>query len=281
MDIRDATIVVTGASRGLGRAIAIELAGRGGVLALAARSEKDLKAVRREIELAEGRAIIVPTDLTVAEERALLVKTVEKELGPIDVLVNNAGIEHVSRFAETSETDIVRVLDLDLTSTMLLTRLALPGMLERRSGHVVTISSVAGKVATPYASVYAAAKAGLVGWSHSLRVEMRGTGVGVSLVCPGFVRDEGMFAEWATDGDVVTMWMSGLLTSPSAVAHAVARAVEHNVPEILPSGPLAKLAHLGWGLSPRLAEVITAHVPAVATGRREAERRRLFTRKTS
>src|SRR5438105_2512349 len=129
MDIKGRIVLVTGASRGIGVTIARELARRGGRIAVTARSEEALRKVADSIG-----AVAVPADVSSAEDRERLLKTVESELGPLDVLVNNAGIESIRAFAEMPEQDIRDIVEVNLVSPMLLTRAALPGMLDRGRG---------------------------------------------------------------------------------------------------------------------------------------------------
>jgi len=266
MDISGAVTVVTGASRGIGPVIAGELVRRGARVAVTARSEGDLKTVADSIG-----AFAVPADVSNEEDRHRLVKAVEAELGPVDILVNNAGIESIRAFAEMPEQDIRDIVDVNLVSTMLLARLVLPGMLERERGHVVNIASVAGKAIAPWNSVYSATKHALVGWTLSMRVELEGSGVGASVICPGFVAREGLFARW---GDEKTGRRSGAFTTPEKVAAAVVRAVERNVPEIVSSGPIGRISDVALAISPRLVYAAGKRSPAVALFRKEQERRK-------
>jgi short-subunit dehydrogenase len=266
MDINGAVTIVTGASRGIGKVIAGDLVRRGARVAVTARSEADLKTVADSIG-----AFPVPADVSNEEDRQRLVKSVEAELGPIGVLVNNAGIESIRAFAEMPEADIRDIVEVNVVSTMLLTRLVLPGMLERGRGHVVNIASVAGKAIAPWNSVYSATKHALIGWTLSMRVELEGSGVGASVICPGFVAREGLFARW---GDEKTGRRSGAFTTPEKVAAAVARAVERDVPEIVSSGPIGRISDVALAISPRLVYAVGKRSPAVALFRKEQERRK-------
>jgi short-subunit dehydrogenase len=271
MDINGSTILITGASRGLGKVIATDLAGRGARVALAARSEGDLKDTAEAIRAAGGVAAAIPADISDADDRRRLATEAESELGPIDILINNAAIESIRAFAEMPEQDIHDIVDLNVIATMQLTRLLLPGMLERGRGHLVNISSVAGKAIAPWNSVYSATKHALIGWTASLRVELKGTGVSASVVCPGFVAREGLFARW---GDEKTARKSGAFTTPEKVAAAVAKAIEKDVPEIVSSGPVGRIADVALAVSPRLMEAVSKRSPAVSLFRNESERRK-------
>ena len=144
-------------------------------------------------------------------------------------------------------------------------------MLERTRGHVVNIASVAGKTMTPFNSVYSATKHAMVGWTHSVRFELRGTGVSASVICPGFVGGEGLFARW---GDEKRGRKSGAFTTPDKVADAVARAIERDLSEVVVSGPLGKIADVAFAISPGLTAAVGKRNPAIAMFREEQARRK-------
>jgi short-subunit dehydrogenase len=207
-------------------------------VALAARSAGPIEELARELSAHGSRAVAIPTDVANASELARLVERAEREIGPTDVLVNNAGIEQNGAYTTFSEDELARMIDIDLVSPMRLTRKVLPGMLERKRGHVVNISSLAGKAAVPFNVPYGAAKAGLVGLSHGLRAELRGTGVSASVVCPGYVSEAGMFADKQREHGVRAPKMLGT-SSPDEVARAVIRAIKDDVVEIIVNpGPM-------------------------------------------
>jgi len=266
MEISGAVTVVTGASRGIGKVIAGELARRGAKVAVTARSEGDLKTVADSIG-----AVPVVADIASEEDRARIVQQVESELGPIDVLVNNAGIESIRAFAEMPEDDIRDIVDVNLLSTMLLTRRVMPGMLERGRGQVVNIASVAGKAIAPWNSVYSATKHALIGWTLSMRPELEGTGVGASVVCPAFVAREGLFARW---GDEKMGKRSGAFTTPEKVATAVARCIEKDIPEIVSSTAIGKVSDVALAISPRIVYSLGKRNPAVKMFKQESDKRK-------
>jgi short-subunit dehydrogenase len=180
--------VITGASRGIGRGLALELARRGAHVALAARSEEGLcetAALCRSVDPA-CQTLIIPTDVTVAAQLARLVGQIEAHFGRIDLLFCNAGVGYSGEFARLDDARWRRLMDVNLISAMQLTRLALPGMLARGSGAVVLISSVIGRHALPYMAPYAASKHGLAGFGDALRRELKGAGIHVMPVFPGF-----------------------------------------------------------------------------------------------
>ena len=266
MDINGAVTVVTGASRGIGRVIATDLAARGAKVAVTARTEADLKSVADSIG-----AFAAPADISSDKDRRRVIRSIKAELGPIDVLVNNAEIESIRAFAELPESDIHDIVDANLVSPMLLARLVLPGMLERRWGHVVNIASVAGKAIAPWNSVYSATKHALVGWTLSMRVELEGSGVGTSVVCPAFVAREGLFSRW---GDEKMAKRSGAFTTPEKVAADVARAIEHDLPEVVSSSVIGKVSDVALAVSPRIVYALGKRNPAMKLFKDESDRRK-------
>jgi short-subunit dehydrogenase len=192
--------VLTGASRGVGMRLATALAERGVNLTLAARSPSELDAVRETVAKLGVRAVAVPTDVVEEGQRTALLATAEAEIGPVDILINNAGVEWAAFYAEQDPAEIAQTIAVNLTAPMLLTRAALPAMVRRRSGHVVNIASAAGKSGTPFEAAYSASKFGLVGFTYAVRAELAGTGVGASVICPGFIAEDGMYARFADQG---------------------------------------------------------------------------------
>jgi 3-hydroxy acid dehydrogenase/malonic semialdehyde reductase len=179
------TALVTGASRGIGRAIALRLAASGYHIALVARDATQLDLVRHEIEEAGGRARSIALDLTAPHAIAAALDGVD-----VDVLVNNAGIGVMRPLVELSATDWARMIDVNVNALFHVTRAVLPGMLARGRGHVCTIGSIAGRSAFAGGSAYAGTKAFVTAWSESLMLEVRDRGVKVSVVMPGGVATE-------------------------------------------------------------------------------------------
>lgn len=245
-NLSGANAIVTGASRGIGVYIARALARQGVNLALAARSMDELEKVRAEMERLGVKAVAIRCDVSKAEDRALLVTEAERQLGPIDILVNNAGIERVARFATVADADVIDSLTVNLEAPMLLTKALLPGMLQRGRGHIVNIASGAGKVGVPMGTSYCASKHGLVGFSHALRAELRKTPVGVSVVCPAFVAEAGMYARWEGQG-AKSPAIAGTC-KPETVANVVVRCIRKNKIEATvntpPVRPLIVLANI-------------------------------------
>ena len=178
--------LVTGSSSGIGAATARELAMRGARVVLAARRADELDAQAQAITAAGGEALAIPTDLTDEAQIDALVAQTLSHYGRIDILVNNAGIGWQRSFVKTSREDIARMVHTNLLGVIRLTHAVLPGMLERRHGAIISVASVAGHVAID--PLYSATKYAVRGFSLSLRRQLQGTGVSVSVVSPGFIR---------------------------------------------------------------------------------------------
>ena len=232
MNLKGTNAIVTGGSRGIGPYIARALARQGTNIVLAARDAERLEAVRKEVESLGVKALSIPTDVNLADDRRNLIEQASSGLGEIDLLVNNAGIEPTSAFVDIDESRIVDTIDTNLTSCLLLMRAVLPAMVERGKGQVVNIASMAGKIPIPYDSIYSATKFALVGASHAVRSELRGTGVGVSVICPGFIDDAGMYADAVAETGVAAPAIAGT-SRPEQVANAVVRAAKHDVAEVI------------------------------------------------
>jgi len=231
-DLRGANGIVTGASRGLGVLIADALADEGVNLVIAARSADGLEKVRGDVAAKGVKVVSVPTDVTDLAQLENLVARAETELGPIDLLVNNAGIEAYHPYHQYPVEGIEQLVQVNLMAPMLLTRLVLPGMIERNRGHIVQMASLAGKGGFPCQAPYAATKSALIMLTHVLRAELTETNVGCSSVCPGFVADEGMYADMLRDTGVEASRLLGV-SKPDKVAKAVVKAIKRNSSELI------------------------------------------------
>jgi len=221
MELAGSKVLLTGATGGLGRAIAKALAARGARLALSGRKAEALATLAAGLP-GDGHAAL-PCDLGqpgAAEQLAV-------EAGQVDVLVANAGLPGSGRLPDFTSEQLVKALRVNLESPILLARALEPQMLERGCGHMVFVSSLSGKTATPLTSVYNATKFGLRGFALGLRADLDPLGIGVSIVSPGTIREAGMYADSGADP------IPGLGTSsPEQVADAVVRAIEKNKVEI-------------------------------------------------
>jgi short-subunit dehydrogenase len=217
-----ATVVVTGASRGIGRAVATAAVDRGARVGLVARSGAELKALQDRLG-GPAVASVAVADLADPEQVAQAFSALDDDLGGVDVLVNNAGIGSWGPFVDRSDGEIDRVLGLNLVAAMRMTRLALPGMIERRRGHIVNVGSVAGRIGAPFEAVYSASKFGLSGFTEALSIELRPFGIGVSIVNPGPVATE--FTGSSAAPRRPMRWPRPI--APQRVAAAVIAVVEH------------------------------------------------------
>lgn len=184
------TALVTGASRGIGRAVARALAHAGADVAVTSTSEGGTAKLEAELRELGRKVVGVRADLSRREDaEALLAKAVDA-LGPIDLLVNNAGVLHRAKLRDTADADWDRVLEVNLTAPFRLARALLPSMLKRGFGRVVNISSISGTLGTAGMSAYCASKWGINGWTKALAQEVGGTGIHVFAVLPGSVDTE-------------------------------------------------------------------------------------------
>jgi short-subunit dehydrogenase len=258
-----ATVLLTGATGGIGHAIARRLHGAGASLVLTGRRTDVLTPLAEELG---GRAIAV--DLVDREAPARLLE----EAGDVDVLVANAALPASGLVDSFSVDEIDRALDVNLRAPIVLARLLGPKLAERGSGHLVFISSLAGKAAAPRSSLYSATKFGMRGFALGLRADLHAHGVGVSTVFPGFIRDAGMFAE---SGAKLPRGVG--TRAPEDVAQAVQRAIERNKAEVVVAPAGLRLGSLFGGLAPGFAERATRRMGgdkiAAATAEGQAEKR--------
>lgn len=180
------TALITGGGRGIGRAIALAFVGEGASVAVAARTVQEIEAVATECRQF-GDAFAIPLDVTDGSSCQRAVSACLERWGHLDILVNNAGIATSSKFVEIDDASWERTLAVDLTGPFYLMRAAIPHMLERGTGAVIAINSIAGKQGAPYIAAYCAAKHGLVGLMRSLSAEFARSGVTFNCICPAYV----------------------------------------------------------------------------------------------
>lgn len=198
---KNKVVWITGASSGIGEALAYEFSRQGARLVLSARRAEVLDDVRARCINAEQH-LVLPLDMTDSASMPRHVVTVLKKFGQIDVLINNAGISQRSLIKDTPLAIDRRVMELDFFGPVALTKAVLPSMLARGQGQMVAVSSIVGLVATPYRSAYAAAKHAIVGFYDALRAEVFDAGVSVSIIFPGFVRTNVSLSAITADGSV-------------------------------------------------------------------------------
>jgi short-subunit dehydrogenase len=241
MRVQGANVLLTGASGGIGKSIARALHSRGASLKLSGRRVELLEELRQELG---ERVEVLPADLSEAGGVVALAECA----GRVDVLVANAGLPASGRLEDFSPEQIDRALDVNLRAPIQLARALLPDMLERDAGHLVFMSSLLGKVAGPRTPLYAATKFGLRGLAHALHQDLDGTGVGVSVVLPGFVAEAGMFADSGATAPAAVGTVP-----PERVASAVVRGIERNRLELDVAHVPARVGAMLAGLAPSLS----------------------------
>jgi len=235
--------------------MALELARSGAALTLSGRDTKTLDGLASELP---GEHTVLAADL--GEPGAAL--DLASRAGAIDCFVANAALPRTGRITELTESQIARMLRINLEAPILISQALLPAMLERRSGKLVMIGSLAGKAASPRSSIYNATKFGIRGFALGLKADLAGTGVGITLVAPGFVRDAGMFADSGVEAP------AGMgTTTPEKVVEAVVLAIQKDRPEIAVAPVIQRtMAHLGL-VSPTLSY----RIQSGSTGQSAAE----------
>ncbi len=260
------TVLLTGAAGGIGSVIAKALADQKANVVCVGRSPAPLDALVQTLEDSGCRAIALPFDLQNIQDMPDLVSEIEQRMGSVDVLINNAAIEKFRAFQNYSLDDIQTMTATNILAPMALARLLLPDMLARASGHIVNISSGAGKRGAPFNSVYSATKAALINWSEGVRLELSDSPVNVSVVCPG-ITDAGMFHALETEAP------EGMkVTPPEAVADVVVQVILQNQPEVMLDGLTNKVFVALSQFSPELSDRILRKVGVVETNKDCAQR---------
>lgn len=262
--------LVTGNSRGIGPYISRTLAREGVSIVGVARSAEGLQRTEKDIQAQGGRCYSLPFDLTQLNDLPDLVQQATSLAGDIDILVNNAALEAYRYYVNNDREDVSSILTLNLRVPMELSRVLLPTMLER-GGHIVNVASLAGKKGVIFNSVYSASKSGLITWTDAMAQELKGTGVGISVICPGYVREVGMFADSHLEAPAL------LGTSrPQAVADAVLRAIKEEKSEIVVNpGPMRPLLALGQ-LAPSLGNSVVRWFGIVELNRKRVKMQERF-----
>src|SRR5271165_5488268 len=207
------TALVTGASRGIGFAIAETLGRMGAKVSICARDPKKLEDAAAKLQTAGIEVAAATADVTSAKDIAALVAKIEQSLGSIEILINNAGIGYFGPTHLADEKNWDAVLDTNLKSVFLISKAVAPGMIARRSGHIINIASLAGKNAFKNGGVYCASKWGLIGLTECMAEDLREYGIRVSVICPGSVATD--FGSPASRKDPQKM------LQPDDIAHAV------------------------------------------------------------
>lgn len=271
IELRGARALVTGAAGGLGRYICRALAAAGTDVAASDLPDRDLDSLAAELAAAGVEARPIVADLADPEQRERLVAEATEQIGPPDVLVNNAGLEFGGSFGHATREELEAIVAVNLVAVMDLTRLVLPGMLERGRGHAVNLASLAGKLPPPYLASYAATKHGVIGFTHAMRNEYADAPVSFSAVCPGFVGRVGMYGRLEAE---VGEPPPGLRTvAPEQVAEAVVEAIREDRAEVIVNrGPIRPLVGL-YAIAPRLAVKVLQSKPTRQFAERYARAR--------
>ena len=213
------TSLITGASRGIGFAIARKLGELGSRVSICSRDPQKLESAANELKRHGINVFAMPADVTRPTDIDAFVTRTETSLGPIEIVVNNAGVGYFGPSHEASEVNWDQVLDTNLKSVFLMTKAVAPALIQRRTGHIINIASLAGKNAFPGGGIYCASKWGLLGFTQCVAEDLRAYGIRVSAVCPGSVA-----TEFSPQGSHANKDTSKML-QPDDVAHAVATLV--------------------------------------------------------
>lgn len=238
MSFNNKVVWITGASSGIGEALAVAFAAAGARLVLSSRRPAELERVRTVCARPEAHRI-VPLDLTRPETFAAAVAEVEAACGGVDVLVNNGGVSQRALALDTTPAVERALMEVNYFGQVALTKAVLPGMRARRSGHIVVVSSVMGYVGTPARSSYAAAKHALHGYFDSLRAEVWREGIQVTLACPGYVKTavsaNALGGDGSRHGVTDATHQRGI--TPEKCARAIVNAVARGREEVAVGGP--------------------------------------------
>ena len=181
-------VLITGASSGIGRALALDLGGRGAIIGLLARREEVLKEIVAEIEKEKGRALALAADVRDEKEVRVAVERLQAEFGQVDMLIANAGVTATTAADSLQPKVVEEIIDINLMGAVNSAAAVLPEMIERREGHLVALSSLASYRGLPKSAAYCASKAALSAFFESLRIDLRGTGVDVTTIHAGFIK---------------------------------------------------------------------------------------------
>lgn len=264
MELRGRSVLLTGATGGIGRAAALRLARSGARLTLVARGADPLRSLAAEVEAAGGEALAVPADVTVTDDCARAVQQVLARFQSLDALVNNAGVGYLRAVDEATEAEIEEMVRLNLLGTIRMTRAALPTLLARPGGALVNVASYAGRVGAPNYSYYGATKFAVVGLTESWRRELRARGVRVTLLLPAAV--ETPFLDRAGRDRALGAGPAGTLLRAEDVARGIERALRRHPPEIYLPGRNHALALLNVAF-PALSDRIVAALFRYSKGR--------------
>jgi short-subunit dehydrogenase len=245
---------ITGASSGIGEALAITFARQGAKLILSARRKEELERVKESCNLPEDHVLVLPMDVADFGSIYELAKQALTHFNGVDILVNNAGVSHWTKVKDLSQDVIRKVFEVNFFGGITLTQAVLPHMLEKKQGKIVVISSVLGKMVVQKQAAYNASKHALQGFYDTLRLEVAKEGLGVLLVCPGFVRTNVAKNSLSKEGVAINQdnekIQKGL--DPVYVSEKILKAIENNNEEIIIAGAPEKFAIVLRRLFPSL-----------------------------
>lgn len=271
--------LVTGATGGIGPHIVRALAREGMDLVLSGLPDPQMEVLADEVRKGGGEAVTAPADVTDGPALEALAETAADAFGGIDLLVNNAGIETIGAYHELEPETIHRMVAVNTLAPMQLTRLVLPGMLERGRGHVVFMSSYVGRSGPAFLESYAASKGALIPFTQSLRSSYRKAGVSASVLLPGFVK-AGMYRAWEESLGQGAPRFMGRATA-EGVAKALVRVVKRDLPEAFVTGNPARIFTTLFEAWPRLGESVWRFTGANEWFRRVAAMQAEVARRTS
>jgi len=254
-EINGARVIVTGASSGIGRAMAVELARQGALLVVTARREDRLAELAESIRAAGGRIETISGDITDEGLRRELVDRAVSAFGGLDILVNNAGVGAMGRFEDAAPARVRRLMEVNFFAPVELTRLALPHLRRGRRPMIVNISSIVGLRGIPFSSEYSATKFALQGFSEALRSELARSGIDVLVVSPGTTRTE--FFDKVLEKTGEPAWPEHTPVTAESVARKTVRAMRRGRHAIIPYG-WGKVYYALQRLSPSLMDRIMA-----------------------
>lgn len=257
-NLNDKVVVVTGASSGLGEQIAYQLARKGAIVVACSRRLERLKDVAKACSGFHGKkAYAVRVDVSKPDQIEQAVRKIETEIGPIDVLINDAGFGLMHDAISFDMNIAEKMFRVNVLGTIYFSKFVALQMAKRRCGTVINIASIAGKISTPKSSVYSATKAAVLGYSNSLRLELKPLGISVMTVNPGPIRTN--FFDKADESGTYLKKIEGIVLNPELVAEKVVNSIGTNRRELnLPS--FFNLANACYTLFPRLGDFLAAGI---------------------
>lgn len=237
MVLADSVVWITGASGGIGEALAVEMSRYGARIVLSARRRDELERVRERLVWPE-KHLVLPLDLTDPDSFSPALETVREQLGDVDILINNGGVSQRSLVRDTAADVDRRIMEINYFGAIGLTRAVLPGMVRKGGGHIVVISSLVGELSTPLRSAYAASKHALHGWFEALRAEEYDNGIRILMVMPGFIRTDvsvnALTGDGSAQGTMDESQAAGL--APSVCAERIVDAVQRDREQVIIAG---------------------------------------------